>query len=43
LGLLSAEIPAAATLYGQGWSVARFGAKFGVDPATVWQVLRAEM
>jgi hypothetical protein len=40
-GLVPNEIPAAAKLYSQGWSLARLGSKYGVDPATVWRALRA--
>jgi CENP-B N-terminal DNA-binding domain len=40
-GLAPAEISAAARLHSQGWSLARLGAKFGVDAATVWRALRA--
>jgi hypothetical protein len=40
-GLTPSEIPAAANLYGLGWSVAQLGARFGVDAATVWRALRA--
>jgi hypothetical protein len=40
-GLAPEEIRAAAHLYCMGWSLTRLGAKFGVDPATVWRALRA--
>jgi DNA-directed RNA polymerase specialized sigma24 family protein len=40
-GLPPDEIPAAALLYRQGWSLARLGARFGVDSTTVWRALRA--
>jgi lambda repressor-like predicted transcriptional regulator len=40
-GLAPSDIPAAATLYGQGWSLAQLGTTFGVDAATVWRTLRA--
>jgi hypothetical protein len=39
-GLAAVDIPAAATLYCQGWSCARLGANFGVDAATIWRTLR---
>jgi hypothetical protein len=32
-GLAESEISAAAHLYSQGWSLARLGAKYGVDQA----------
>ena len=41
VGLTPDEIRAAARLYRQGWSCARLGARFSVDPATVWRALRA--
>jgi hypothetical protein len=40
-GLAPKEIAAAAHFYRQGWSLARLGAKYGVDPATVWRALLA--
>jgi transposase len=40
-GLAPTEISAAARLYCQGWSLARLGSKYTVDPATVWRALRA--
>jgi transposase len=40
-GLVAEEVPKAASLYSQGWSLARLGSKYGVDPATVWRALRA--
>jgi DNA-binding IclR family transcriptional regulator len=39
-GLAPVDIQVAASLYGQGWSLARLGAKFGVDSTTVWRALR---
>jgi DNA-directed RNA polymerase specialized sigma24 family protein len=39
-GLGPEEIQAAARLHSEGWSLARLGEKFGVDPATVWRALR---
>jgi DNA-directed RNA polymerase specialized sigma24 family protein len=39
-GLEPEEIQAAARLHSEGWSLARLGEKFGVDPATVWRALR---
>jgi hypothetical protein len=38
-GLASDDIPAAASLYRQGWSCARLGERFGVDAATAWRAL----
>jgi hypothetical protein len=40
-GLVASEIPRAAELYRQGWSLARLGASYGVDPTTVWRALCA--
>jgi hypothetical protein len=40
-GLVPHDIPMAARLYSQGWSLARLGSKYSVDPATVWRALRA--
>jgi transposase len=40
-GLALDDIPAAASLYRQGWSCARLGERFGVDAATVWRALRS--
>jgi lambda repressor-like predicted transcriptional regulator len=39
-GLEPAEIISAACLYDLGWSLARLGAKYGVDSTTVWRALR---
>jgi hypothetical protein len=41
VGLSQAEIEAATRLYRQGWSLARLGGRFGVDPTTVWRAFRA--
>jgi hypothetical protein len=41
VGLTPTEIPEAASLYGQGWSLVRLGEAFGVDASTVWRALRA--
>jgi lambda repressor-like predicted transcriptional regulator len=40
LGLAPTEIPTAADLYRQGWSLVQLGARFGVDSSTVWRALR---
>jgi hypothetical protein len=40
VGLVPAEVLAAADHYRRGWSLARLGSKYGVDPATVWRALR---
>jgi lambda repressor-like predicted transcriptional regulator len=40
-GLTREDIPVAASLYGQGWSLTKLGVKFGVDSTTVWRALRA--
>jgi transposase-like protein len=40
-GLALTDVPAAAGLYAQGWSLAKLGSKFDVDPSTVWRALRA--
>jgi lambda repressor-like predicted transcriptional regulator len=40
-GLAANEVTAAARLYEQGWSLARLGSKYGVDPSTVWRSLLA--
>ena len=40
-GLAKEDIAAAASLYGQGWSLTKLGAKYGVDSTTVWRALRA--
>jgi DNA-directed RNA polymerase specialized sigma24 family protein len=39
-GLTSEEIPEVALLYKEGWSLARLGARFDVNAATVWRALR---
>ena len=41
VGLTPTEIPEAAWLYGQCWSLVRWGEAFGVDASTVWRALRA--
>jgi DNA-binding IclR family transcriptional regulator len=40
-GLDQGQVDQAATLYAQGWSVARIGGQFRVDGGTVWLALRA--
>jgi hypothetical protein len=40
-GLEPVEVQAAASLYLQGWSLARLGEKYGVDSTTVWRAMRA--
>jgi lambda repressor-like predicted transcriptional regulator len=40
-GLAPEEIPTVADLYSQGWSLAKLGARYGVDSTTVRRVLRA--
>jgi transcriptional regulator of aromatic amino acid metabolism len=40
-GLAPADIPTATQLYGQGWSCAQLGTRFGVASTTVWRSLRA--
>jgi transposase len=40
VGLAQEDIQTAASLYDQGWSLARLGQRFRVDPATVWRALR---
>jgi hypothetical protein len=39
-GLVPEVIPIVARMYSQGWSCARLGELFGVDPSTVWRALR---
>ena len=40
-GLAPEDVLTAASLYGQGWSLARLGVKYRVDSTTVWRALRA--
>jgi hypothetical protein len=40
-GLTPEDILLAASLYGQGWSLARLGTRYGVDSTSVWRALRA--
>jgi DNA-binding MarR family transcriptional regulator len=40
-GLAPEQIPVAASLYRQGWSLAKLGDLLGADPSTVWRKLRA--
>jgi hypothetical protein len=39
-GLTNDQVDHAVVLYAQGSSLARIGARFGVDPATAWSALR---
>ena len=38
-GLDEGQMDLATSLYGQGWSTARIGARLGVAPSTVWRAL----
>jgi transcriptional regulator of acetoin/glycerol metabolism len=40
-GIAPEQVPVAATLYRQGWSLVKLGELFGVDPSTIWRNLRA--
>jgi hypothetical protein len=40
-GLSDEHIVQAADLYRSGWSIAKLGPRFNVDPTTVWRALRA--
>ena len=42
IGLAPKDISMAASLYGHGWSLARLGARFGVDAATVCRLYELE-
>jgi hypothetical protein len=40
-GLSPEDIPTAGQLYGQGWSLARLGEKYGAESTTAWRGVRA--
>ena len=42
VGLTPKDVGIAAGLYQDGWSLARLGARFGVNGSTVWKALRAQ-